>query len=482
MRRAQRLLSAAVVLCDALLMVASLAVVCRLWLFWRPQLDRVVQITPLDLLGPNDWMPPAAALIVAWIVTLGWLGYYSPAKSFSTIRSVQLLTRAAWVMLLIVVVAQFLLYQRLFSRALIIGFLSLSTLSLGVWRWAVLRLFSGVDIGLPIKRVAVIGVGEDALLMSQRLAREGRAAFRLVGFLRPAALEDQRVDEEQVIGRLKDLRAVVNAYALDTVVIASRTVERAEAMELTTRCSQMGLRVLQVPFTWGIVSPRLDLAELGQLQLINISRLSYTSFAQAWKRGFDLVAVIVGGLAISPILLLTTLLIRLESPGPVLYTSSRVGRGGRVFPFYKFRSMVVDADQLKDALRERNESDGALFKIRDDPRVTRIGRFIRKYSIDEFPQFLNVLRGDMNLVGPRPLPVEDLKRVESDPEIAYWFELRHQVPPGITGLWQVKGRSDLGFQEMVQLDIFYVQSWSVWLDLKILLLTLPAVLKGRGAR
>ena len=154
---------------------------------------------------------------------------------------------------------------------------------------------------------------------------------------------------------------------------------------------------------------------------------------------------------------------------------------GRTFDFFKFRSMVVGADKLKDQLRERNEADGRLFKLKDDPRITPFGHFIRKYSIDELPQLLNVLRGDMNLVGPRPLPAEDLAGIEQDAEMAYWFEQRGKVNPGITGLWQVMGRSDLGFAEMVRHDIYYIQNWSFWLDVQILLKTIPAVLRGRGA-
>ncbi|MFN9973685.1 MAG: sugar transferase, partial [Phycisphaerae bacterium] len=182
-----------------------------------------------------------------------------------------------------------------------------------------------------------------------------------------------------------------------------------------------------------------------------------------------------------PLLLAVALSIKLSDGGPVLYTSKRVGRGGRTFDFFKFRSMVVDADRRKDELRAHNEADGRLFKMRNDPRVTPIGRFIRKYSIDELPQLLNVVRGEMNLVGPRPLPAEDLAGIEHDAEMRYWFEQRGKVNPGITGMWQVAGRSDLGFTEMVRLDISYIQNWSFWLDVQILLKTIPAVLRGRGA-
>ena len=240
----------------------------------------------------------------------------------------------------------------------------------------------------------------------------------------------------------------------------------------------MGLRVLQVPFTWGIASPRLTFADVGPLQLLDLGHIEYPGRAASLKRAFDVLTVLVSGVLLAPLLLVVGLLIRLESVGPALYTSPRVGRGGRSFRFFKFRSMVAGADQERP---EGNEADGLLFKMREDPRVTRLGRLLRRSSIDELPQLWNVLRGDMNLVGPRPLPVEDLAPIEEGHELWYWFELRHQMKPGITGLWQVMGRSDLGFQEMVQLDLYYIQNWSVWLDLKILLLTVPAVLRGRGA-
>jgi len=182
-----------------------------------------------------------------------------------------------------------------------------------------------------------------------------------------------------------------------------------------------------------------------------------------------------------PVLVLTALSVLVDGGRPLFYVSERVGRGGRVFPFFKFRSMRVGAEEERESLEDQNEADGVLFKIKDDPRITGVGRFLRRWSLDELPQIWNVIRGDMNIVGPRPLPVGDLQGLDHDPEMAYWFDLRHHVPPGITGLWQVRGRVELGFDEMVRLDLYYVQNWSPWLDLKVLLATLPAILRGRGA-
>jgi len=317
--------------------------------------------------------------------------------------------------------------------------------------------------------------------MAERIGRFGQGAYLFEGFLRPRRGVEQSVPEEKVLGGVEDLQAIVALHPVDTVILSARGIEREDALELTTRCAQMGLHVMQVPFTWGIVSPRLRFAQMGELQLIDLSNLSYPSVGNDFKRVFDLV---FGGLllvGLMPLMLLIAAWIRFADSGPIFYASKRIGKNGKVFSFLKFRSMAPGAEEGKAGLQGQNESDGRLFKMKNDPRVTAVGRHLRRWSLDELPQIWNVLRGDMNLVGPRPLPESDLDGVENDSEIAYWFEMRHKVPPGITGLWQVSGRAALGFTEMVQLDISYIQNWSPWLDLKILISTVPAVLRGRGA-
>ena len=345
-----------------------------------------------------------------------------------------------------------------------------------------MRLRRVLPFEVAIQSVLVVGVDQGAALMEEKLNRFGQGAFRLAGFISPrgARSEGAVVNESQILGGLDDLAEVVQTHKVEALVLSTRNLSRFDALQLTTRCAQMGLRVMQVPFTWGIVSPQLHFAQLGELQLIDLSDLSYPPVGRVLKRVFDIMAGSVALLLVSPLMLFLFWRVRRDG-GPAIYSSQRIGRKGRAFPFLKFRSMVVGADKSREQLMDQNETDGRLFKMKDDPRVTAIGKSIRRLSLDELPQIWYVLRGDMNLVGPRPLPVEDLQGIEDDPEIAYWFELRHKVPPGITGLWQVSGRSDLGFKEMVQLDIYYIQNWSPWLDLKILIMTLPAVLKGRGA-
>jgi exopolysaccharide biosynthesis polyprenyl glycosylphosphotransferase len=486
MRRA-RWLGIAVLAADSAFLLLALWVAWLAWLWWRPHLDHIVQVRWTDLLLLNEWMPPASVLVVCWLVVLRQLGFYDPERMTTLVRQLSALTRSIAYVLMIVVTVQFFVPQRFYSRVLVVAFLGAGFFSLASWRWLLLKLQTVLDLPIAIENVAIYGTGESARLMAERIARHAHRRYNLVGFIAsqdPAMrthVDDEGVHPSKILGGIDNLREIVNEHDIETIVLASRVIHREEALMLATRCDHMGLRVLQVPFTWGIASPRIAFANLGELQLIDLSQMSYPTLVEHFKRAFDLVAVSCGLLVLAPVFLVTAIAVYLDDPGPVFYAAPRAGRGGRAFPFFKYRSMVVNADKLKDQLREQNESDGLLFKIKDDPRITRVGRFIRKYSVDELPQFWNVVRGDMNLVGPRPLPMKDLENIGDDPEIAYWFEMRHKVSPGITGLWQVSGRSNLGFKDMVELDIQYIQNWSFWLDIKILLITLPAVLKGRGA-
>jgi lipopolysaccharide/colanic/teichoic acid biosynthesis glycosyltransferase len=193
------------------------------------------------------------------------------------------------------------------------------------------------------------------------------------------------------------------------------------------------------------------------------------------KRTFDLVLSVIGLIFLAPILLIIAIAIKLDSKGPAIYRSVRPGMAGKPFYCFKFRTMREHADQIQADLEPLNEKSGALFKIRDDPRMTSVGRFLRRYSFDELPQLVNVVRGEMSLVGPRPLPMRDFEMLEE------WHKKRYLVLPGITGLWQVSGRAELDFDDLVRLDFVYLERWSVFLDLSILLKTIPAVLSRRGA-
>jgi exopolysaccharide biosynthesis polyprenyl glycosylphosphotransferase len=246
-------------------------------------------------------------------------------------------------------------------------------------------------------------------------------------------------------------------------------------VELVDRCHRHGVRVRVAPSTMEILMERVEFVPGQALPLFELKPPVFEGVDFAVKRSFDLVGAVLILLLLAPAMALIALAIKLTSRGPVFYSSIRPGIGGKPFPCLKFRTMVAGAESLQDGLEPHNELGGALFKIRRDPRITAVGRFLRRWSLDELPQLFNVLRGQMSLVGPRPLPQRDYDHLED------WHRKRYLVLPGITGLWQVSGRSELDFDELVRLDFLYLERWSVFLDLTILLKTIPAVIRARGA-
>lgn len=462
---------------DAVPVLLGLVVARFVWLHVSPAASDAT-LTAANLLWLNPWMPPGVIVLGLWFLALWSEGLYDPLQTASVTRTARALSQAAVLAMVGIILVQFFLAHRVYSRLQLVLSVITSLPLLALWRLGLIA----VQRQLPMQairrtRVLVIGTGRDASLVGERIT--GSPFLHLVGTL-DTGHSDGSTPTQPVLGTLGGLREVVNTHDISLVVLACRQLHQAEAWELARVCGGMGLDVLQVPFTFGLVSARLQGVRLGDGELMRVGGLAYPSLAEGAKRAFDLVLVLTGGALVLPGLLVVAALIKLEDGGPVLYVSKRAGRGGRTFDFYKFRSMVPDADSRRDDLP--NETDGRLFKLAGDPRITRIGRVLRRWSIDELPQLLNVLNGDMNLVGPRPLPVEDLAGIEHDPEHWFWFEQRGRVKPGITGLWQVKGRSDLPFKSMVDLDVHYIQDWSLLLDLEILLRTIPAVLRGRGAR
>ncbi len=471
-----------VIICDVLAVVLGLLSAHALWVSYKPHLELVLHISWWELWLPNPFMPSGIVLLLTWLLVLRQLGLYEPSRFASSARIAAGVTRASAVVVLVVVILQFMLPDRTYSRFLILSVCGLTSMLVGTSRLLLFQFQSRVRPHTQRRRVAIVGVGQDAAAMSTRLERYGHRTYAIAGFVRPQeSREAQVVEESAVLGQTSEFQSLVNEHNLQVLVIATHDTHREEALQLARRADQMELRVLQVPFTWGIANPRIDLTNLGDLQLIDLATLAYPTLAEQIKRILDLILTLLGGLVILPPLLVIALAIKLQDGGPVFFIQGRSGRGGRKFPFFKFRSMVTNAEALRGELQSQNESDGVLFKMKDDPRITPFGHFIRKYSLDEFPQLINVIRGDMNLVGPRPLPMKDLEGIAGDPEAEYWFEMRSKVNPGMTGMWQVAGRSDLGFKEMIQHDIDYIQNWSLWLDIVILLKTIPAVLKGRGA-
>jgi exopolysaccharide biosynthesis polyprenyl glycosylphosphotransferase len=263
--------------------------------------------------------------------------------------------------------------------------------------------------------------------------------------------------------------------SVDEVLIADADFPQEEAVELVERCHRHGVRVRVAPSTMEILMDSVEYVPGQALPLFELKPPVFEGADWVVKRTFDLLGAALLMIVLAPVMGVAALAIKLSSRGPVLYRSIRPGIGGKPFACFKFRTMVVGAEHLQDHLEPHNEVSGAIFKMKDDPRITSVGRFLRRWSLDELPQLLNVLRGEMSLVGPRPLPARDYHRLED------WHRKRYLVLPGMTGLWQVSGRSELDFDELVRLDFLYLERWSVFLDLTILLKTIPAVIRARGA-
>jgi exopolysaccharide biosynthesis polyprenyl glycosylphosphotransferase len=341
-------------------------------------------------------------------------------------------------------------------------------------RWAYERVTAVALRALGRRRRAIlVGSGKQIDAVAQALVSGGTATqYEPIGYISLSPKPDNGLRN---LGSLQDLPHLISEHRAQEVIIADPDFPQEEAFALVDRCHERGVAVRIAPTTMDIMTHRHELVPGQSLPLFELKPPVFEGVDFVIKRTFDLVVASSLLVLLSPGLLAIAVGIKITSRGPVLFRSRRAGIGAQPFDCLKFRTMNTDAEQRQEELEDMNEATGALFKIRRDPRVTGIGRVLRRFSLDELPQLVNVLRGEMSMVGPRPLPMRDYNRLED------WHRKRYLVLPGITGLWQVSGRAELDFDELVRLDFLYLETWSVFLDLSIVLKTLPAVLRSRGA-
>ncbi|HUT24815.1 MAG TPA: sugar transferase [Sumerlaeia bacterium] len=326
--------------------------------------------------------------------------------------------------------------------------------------------------GMSVRRVLVVGASAAGRDVAEGI-RQQAVGFRMVGFLDDKEEVGAEITEGiKVLGRVSELESCVRHHAIDEVIVALSGSSHEEQAALIEKC--LGLHVVWkiVPTQYDMLLDRISVDEVAGVPLIGMKTSNIIGVNYAVKRTVDVVGALLLLLSSLPLMIVVAIAIKLTSPGPIFFGQTRIGCKQRPFRFLKFRSMVVDAEARKPDLADINEREGPVFKIRDDPRVTSVGRLIRKFSIDELPQLLHVLRGDMSLIGPRPPLPEEVAQYEE------WQKRRLDAPPGITGLWQVSGRTRLDFDEMVQLDLHYLENWSLMLDLRIALRTILVVVFG----
>jgi exopolysaccharide biosynthesis polyprenyl glycosylphosphotransferase len=363
--------------------------------------------------------------------------------------------------------------QHFSSYFIFYGSLCFATVYIAGLREAQLRLSGwALDKAGYTRRAVLVGSGKHIDEVARALADRSRTRVQIVGYI---SLLPRPRNGLRSLGELAQLPEVLESEAVQEVIIADPEFPQDKAVELVDMCHQRGVTVQVAPSTMEILIDRAEFTPGHVVPLFTLRPPVFEGVDFAVKRTFDLVLSVVGLILLSPVFLAIAIAIKLSSRGPVIYSSERPGMAGKPFQCLKFRTMRHHADQIQDELEPFNELSGALFKIREDPRLTRIGRFLRRFSFDELPQLVNVVRGEMSLVGPRPLPMRDFARLEE------WHKKRYLVLPGITGLWQVSGRADLDFDDLVRLDFLYLERWSIMVDLSILLKTIPAVLSRRGA-
>lgn len=341
--------------------------------------------------------------------------------------------------------------------------------ALAGWRYAKRRyVLRRAERGEGVSRVLIVGAGKLGRALAAWLEENRQLGYQVCGFLDPHPNGDARV-----LGSIRDLRKVALGQFADQLFV-TLPADREVVKEIFLEARRLRLNLNVVPDLYDGLGWRAPIETIGGFPVIELHGEPIPVMGLAVKRGIDFLGAAALLFLTAPVLAFAALWIRSDSPGPVLYPALRVGKKGRKFRCYKLRTMVNKADAQKDLLRKTNERSGPFFKMENDPRVTSCGRWLRKFSIDELPQLLNVLRGEMSLVGPRPHPVDDFER--------YTIEhlRRLDVKPGVTGLWQVTARRDPSFDTSMVLDLEYIENWSSWLDLSILLRTIPAVLEGGG--
>lgn len=460
-------------LVDAVLINTAMAVAY----FIRYELQWFRQVDPANVTPYAAYVPFAVALTLLCLSAFGLGGVYRPKRGVSWIDEMVPIVNGTAITIMLLVTITFFTQRLAFSRLIFLNTAMLVIVFLGVARLARRALEAQLRArGANLAHVVIAGAGEVGRAVMRQIVARPELGYRIVGFL-----DDDLARGGSDLGRLKALGPIANfeqvlqSERVDEVIIALPWIDPRVIVRLVHLCEGAGVPARVAPDLFQFSLNRLDVADLGGIPLLGIKEATLSSASRFVKRVIDVALSGLGLLLTAPLFLLLWIWIPINSPGPAIFRQVRVGERGRQFEILKFRSMHSGAEEQQVELQELNQASGPLFKIKDDPRLTGLGRWLRRLSLDELPQLINVLRGEMSLIGPRPGLPHEVAQYQP------WQRVRLDVAPGITGLWQVSGRSDLSFEEMCLLDIYYIENWSLELDISILARTVPRVLKGEGA-
>jgi len=422
-----------------------------------------------------------SGLLFCWHMIFMMCGMYASHRLSSRRDEVLDLAKAITVGTFVIFIGHYAFHIALITPEFLVAFWAVGVLAAIASR-LIMRLFlAQVRIhGRNLRDMLIVGTNARGLQFANKIKENPALGYRIVGFVdhhRPE-LEEFVNSGFPLVADFAGLPSFLRKNVVDEVVIAlpMRSMH-SEASEVAALCEEQGILIRFASTLFDLKMSRRRIEEVVEGDSLITH---YTGSLEGWpvvvKRLIDVVCSAMLLILLSPVLVLAAILIKLTSAGPVMFVQKRLGQSKRHFGIYKFRTMVVDAEKKMKEIEHLNEVSGPVFKIKNDPRITSIGKFLRKTSIDELPQLLNVFKGDMSLVGPRPLPIRDYEGFSED-----WQRRRFSVRPGITCLWQIGGRSSVSFEKWMELDLQYIDKWSLWLDLEILVKTIPAVLKGSGA-
>ncbi|MDJ1370119.1 sugar transferase [Gulosibacter molinativorax] len=418
----------------------------------------------------------SVALIAAWLITLAMSGSRSPkVVGIGATEYRNVISATFGVFGLLAIIAFALRSQVGRGYVLIALPLGLFLLLLGRWLWRK-YLHHQRERHHHIYRTLIVGDRAKSATVAEEIARTSYAGFDVVGAVTEHGTNQELAPGVPVLSGYEGLMHVVDAYHIDTLILTSADALTPEHLrEIGWQLENRDVDIIASIGLTGIAGARIHSRPVSGMPLVHLEVPEFEGGKYYTKRVFDIVGSALALILISPLALVITTLIRLDSPGPVIFKQERVGIGGKPFTMYKFRSMTADAELRRDELMNDETRNGHLFKHKSDPRITRVGKVLRKFSLDELPQFYNVLRGDMSIVGPRPPLQSEVENYEA------WVHRRLLVKPGITGLWQVSGRSDLSWEDSIRLDLYYVENWSLIEDLLIVLRTVRTMISPKGA-
>jgi len=462
--------------CDMLCVLIAAAIAVRVRLGNYITDDSVFQTQ--SMLSTSPWLSLfyLCWFILALILVSKRLHLYAPIQLRNTLHDQRLTLQACCTAGLLLSGALYLARGQVVSRAVVLLTVLFTAVLLSArrlaWRAIVYRRY---DRGIETRNILVVGTGRVGQALRHHIESIRHLGFTFKGFVHiPGYDSDGIGSSPDVLGTIDEVLELARKHFVDEIFLAA-PCERVLVKRLVHQAREAGVDIRVVPDLYDGLAWNSPIEYIGQFPTIPLHRGQVPVMGMVLKRILDIAASSVALVMLSPVLLAIAIAVRVDSKGPIFYLSERIGKKGRVFRCIKFRTMVPDAERRRAEILHMNERDSVLFKITNDPRITRTGSFLRKYSLDELPQLINVLRGDMSLVGPRPPIASEVKR----------YELNHlrrlDVVPGVTGLWQVQARQDPSFDSYISLDTAYIENWSLWLDIKILVRTVGVVVSGTGS-